>query len=66
MLIAAKTFSKQALQPISFHRGRHLLSRDRKSEARAVAGAIADQDSDACVAASSIIFENLLKIDRSR
>jgi hypothetical protein len=65
MSIPAKTFSKQALQSISLHRGRHLLPGDRKSEARAVAGALADQDGNARVAAPNITFENLPEIVRS-
>ena len=62
MSIPAKTFSKQPLQSISLHRCRYLLSGDRESEARAVAGVLADQYGNARVAAPNIVFENLPEI----
>lgn len=66
VLVSAKTFPKQSFQAIAPGCLRHLFACYRKSEARAFTGFRADQDGDACVAASNIVLKYLLKIDRSR
>ena len=66
VLVLAKTFPKQSFQTITSDRFGHLLAGYRKSEARAFTGLFADQNGDACVAASNIVLKYLTEIARSR
>jgi len=63
MLVLSKTFPEQALQRVSFYGPGNLFSSDRETETRAATRSGPNQNGHKVVAATNVIFENLLKFD---
>ena len=66
MLAPAKALSKQTFQRVAAYRPGYLFSSYRESESGTRTRILTDQDRHTGVAASEIVLENLLEIDRAR